>query len=142
MNVQLPMVWNMGWIEVILREYVSGKTEELIRRLKRAQIAKQKVQVFKPRLDDRYSSEHVTSHSSLTLDATNIDDPEQFSLCWTTIRESWGSTRRSFYPRLSLKYSPLSESWPTRGGCWSRSRLPWASVWFDAYVNVGGRVCE
>jgi thymidine kinase len=55
----------------------SGKTEELIRRLKRAQIAKQKVQVFKPQLDNRYSNDHVTSHSSLQLNALNVNDPEE-----------------------------------------------------------------
>jgi thymidine kinase len=52
-----------GWIEVIVGSMFSGKTEELIRRLKRAQIAKQRVQVFKPRIDNRYSSNEVTSHS-------------------------------------------------------------------------------
>lgn len=55
----------------------SGKTEELIRRLKRAQIAKQKVQIFKPQVDNRYSNDHVTSHSSLQLNAQNIENPEQ-----------------------------------------------------------------
>lgn len=54
----------------------SGKTEELIRRLKRAQIAKQKVQIFKPMLDDRYSADHVMSHSSLKLEAINIQHAE------------------------------------------------------------------
>jgi len=52
-----------GWIEVIVGSMFSGKTEELIRRLKRAQIAKQRVQVFKPKIDVRYSSDHVTSHT-------------------------------------------------------------------------------
>jgi thymidine kinase len=55
----------------------SGKTEELIRRLKRAQIAKQKIQIFKPMIDNRYSQEHVTSHSSLRLDAQNIHNIEE-----------------------------------------------------------------
>ncbi len=53
-----------GWIEVICGSMFSGKTEELIRRLKRAQIARIKVQVFKPVIDDRYSKEHVQSHDS------------------------------------------------------------------------------
>ena len=52
-----------GWIEVIVGSMFSGKTEELIRRLRRAQIAKQRTQVFKPRLDNRYSTNQVTSHS-------------------------------------------------------------------------------
>lgn len=54
---------NRGWIEAITGSMFSGKTEELIRRLRRAQLAKQKVQVFKPKIDERYSSGEVTSHS-------------------------------------------------------------------------------
>jgi thymidine kinase len=67
----------MGWVEVICGSMFSGKTEELIRRVRRAQIAKQKVQIFKPTIDIRYSKEHVTSHSALKLDATNIQNPEE-----------------------------------------------------------------
>lgn len=55
-----------GWIEVIVGSMFSGKSEELIRRVRRAQIARQKVQVFKPRIDDRYSKEEIASHSGLT----------------------------------------------------------------------------
>jgi thymidine kinase len=58
-----------GWIEVICGSMFSGKTEELIRRVRRAQIARQKVQVFKPRLDDRYQFERVASHTGMHLDA-------------------------------------------------------------------------
>jgi len=58
-----------GWIEVICGSMFSGKTEELIRRVRRAQIARQKVQVFKPRLDDRYQFERVASHTGMQLDA-------------------------------------------------------------------------
>src|SRR4051794_4469977 len=53
-----------GWIEVVCGSMFSGKTEELIRRLKRAQIARLKVQCFKPVIDDRYSKDHVMSHDS------------------------------------------------------------------------------
>jgi thymidine kinase len=53
----------IGWIEVVVGSMFSGKTEELIRRIKRAEIAKQRVQVFKPRIDNRYSAEEVASHS-------------------------------------------------------------------------------
>lgn len=55
-----------GWIEVIVGSMFSGKSEELIRRVRRAQIARQKVQVFKPRIDDRYSNEEIASHSGMT----------------------------------------------------------------------------
>lgn len=54
--------YTMGQVEVICGSMFSGKTEELIRRLRRARIARQRVQVFKPAIDDRYSPEHVTSH--------------------------------------------------------------------------------
>jgi thymidine kinase len=54
---------NMGWIEVIVGPMFSGKSEELIRRLKRAEIAKQRVQIFKPVIDQRYSHSEIVSHS-------------------------------------------------------------------------------
>jgi thymidine kinase len=55
---------NHGTIEVVCGSMFSGKTEELLRRVKRAQIARQKVQVFKPKVDNRYSVTHVESHNS------------------------------------------------------------------------------
>ena len=58
-----------GWIEVICGSMFSGKTEELIRRVKRATIARQKVQVFKPALDTRYNAEKVSSHNGMHFDA-------------------------------------------------------------------------
>src|ERR1700710_1774363 len=56
-----------GWIEVIAGSMFSGKSEELIRRLRRAQIARQRVQIFKPQLDGRYSDDHIVSHSDMKL---------------------------------------------------------------------------
>jgi thymidine kinase len=76
MNIQLPTLWNMGWVEVICGSMFSGKTEELIRRIKRAQFAKQKIQIFKPIVDTRYSKDHVTSHSSLKTEAETIRHSE------------------------------------------------------------------
>jgi thymidine kinase len=61
-----------GWIEVICGSMFSGKTEELIRRLKRALYGKQRVQVFKPHLDDRYDELAVVSHSQLKIVATPV----------------------------------------------------------------------
>ena len=52
-----------GWIEVVVGPMYSGKTEELIRRLRRAQIARQKVEIFKPSIDTRYGADHIVSHS-------------------------------------------------------------------------------
>jgi thymidine kinase len=55
----------VGWIEVICGSMFSGKSEELIRRLKRAEIARLRIQVFKPAIDNRYSEEHIVSHSEM-----------------------------------------------------------------------------
>ena len=63
-----------GGIEVICGPMFSGKTEELIRRVKRAQIARQKVQIFKPVIDDRYHKTDVVSHSSLAIEAVPVRD--------------------------------------------------------------------
>ncbi len=62
-----------GSIEVICGPMFSGKTEELIRRVRRAQIARQKVQIFKPAIDDRYHESQVVSHSSLTVEAVPVE---------------------------------------------------------------------
>jgi len=64
---------NVGWIEVIVGCMFSGKTEELIRRIRRAQIARQPVAIFKPRIDNRYSSDHIVSHSELKLLSTVVE---------------------------------------------------------------------
>ena len=61
-----------GSIEVVCGPMFSGKTEELIRRVKRAQIAKQKIQIFKPLIDNRYSKTKVVSHSSLKVEALPV----------------------------------------------------------------------
>lgn len=61
-----------GWIEVICGSMFSGKTEELIRRIKRAAIAKQAVQVFKPSIDTRYTVEQVASHSGIFFKAEPV----------------------------------------------------------------------
>jgi thymidine kinase len=58
---------NLGWIEVICGSMFSGKSEELIRRLRRAQIARQRVQIFKPKLDNRYNEDHIVSHSDMKM---------------------------------------------------------------------------
>jgi len=61
-----------GWIEVVTGSMFSGKSEELIRRLRRAIIARQRVQVFKPAIDDRYSATQVVSHSRWRLEAERV----------------------------------------------------------------------
>ena len=66
--------YNGGWIELICGCMFIGKTEELIRRVKRAQIARQKVQVFKPSIDTRYDPKKVTSHSGGEMHAIVVRD--------------------------------------------------------------------
>ena len=63
----------IGWIEVISGCMFSGKTEELIRRLNRALIARQKVEIFKPSMDKRYHDEQIISHSDRTIRSTPVD---------------------------------------------------------------------
>jgi len=61
-----------GWIEVIVGSMFSGKSEELIRRLRRAQIARQKVQIFKPLVDTRYADDHIVSHSEMRIESRTV----------------------------------------------------------------------
>lgn len=67
---------NSGWVEVICGVMFSGKSEELIRRIKRAVIAKQKVQVFKPDIDNRYDPLSINSHSGVKIQAVTIKQTE------------------------------------------------------------------
>ena len=69
-----------GSIEVICGSMFSGKTEELIRRMKRAQFAKQKVEIYKPCIDVRYSEDEVVSHDSHSIPSTPIDSPASMLL--------------------------------------------------------------
>jgi len=62
-----------GWIEVICGSMFSGKTEELLRRLKRAKIAKQKIEIFKPHIDVRYSESEVVSHDENAIPSTPVE---------------------------------------------------------------------
>lgn len=66
-----------GWIEVIAGGMFSGKTEALIHRLRRAVIARRKVQSFKPRIDERYEKDHIVSHSQMRLETQTVDHAEE-----------------------------------------------------------------
>lgn len=68
---------NHGYIEVVIGPMYSGKSEELIRRIKRAKIAKQNIVVFKPKIDDRYSKEDVVSHSGDSVNAIPINSAKE-----------------------------------------------------------------
>lgn len=63
---------NTGWIEVVVGCMFSGKTEELIRRMRRAQIARQAIAIFKPVIDTRFSADHIVSHSEARLHSTPV----------------------------------------------------------------------
>ncbi|HET56443.1 MAG TPA: thymidine kinase [Ignavibacteria bacterium] len=66
-----------GWIEVIAGCMFSGKTEELIRRLRRAQIAKQRVKIFKPKIDNRYAENKIVSHSEQSLPSEMVTSAQE-----------------------------------------------------------------
>jgi thymidine kinase len=68
---------NLGWIEVICGSMFSGKSEELIRRLRRAQIARQRVQIFKPKVDNRFSEDHIVSHSEMKIKSQLVTQPKE-----------------------------------------------------------------
>ncbi len=70
--MDVPRAQQAGWIEVITGSMFSGKSEELIRRLRRAQIARQKVQIFKPTFDTRYGDHHIVSHSDMRIASENV----------------------------------------------------------------------
>jgi len=70
----------LGWIEVICGSMFSGKTEELIRRLKRARIARQKVEIFKPGIDTRYDEQNVVSHDENYIPSTPVQSASQILL--------------------------------------------------------------
>ena len=68
---------NIGWIEVICGSMFSGKTEELIRRIRRAELAKQKIKIFKPKDDVRYGKNKVTSHDNNSIKSKPINSPKK-----------------------------------------------------------------
>ena len=73
-----------GWIEVICGSMFSGKTEELIRRLRRAEMAGQNVEIFKPKLDTRYAEEEVVSHNPTKIRSTPVESPSEILLLGST----------------------------------------------------------
>ena len=77
---------NMGWIEVICGPMFSGKSEELMRRLRRARIARKRVQVFKPSIDTRYSSDEIVSHGDIRMKSEVVKDASEIltRLDWRT----------------------------------------------------------
>ena len=72
-----------GWIEVICGSMFSGKTEELIRRMKRAQFANQKMLLFKPIIDNRYHETNIVSHQGTSIQAISVTDSSEILKSWT-----------------------------------------------------------
>ncbi|QCX53120.1 thymidine kinase [Elizabethkingia sp. JS20170427COW] len=72
-----------GWMEVICGSMFSGKTEELIRRLRRAEMAGQHVEIFKPKIDTRYSDEDIVSHNENKIRSTAVSSPDEILLLST-----------------------------------------------------------
>jgi thymidine kinase len=70
---------NVGWIEVICGPMFSGKSEELIRRLRRAMIARKRVEVFKPTIDNRYSDNEIVSHGDLRMNSQVVKDAAEIT---------------------------------------------------------------
>jgi thymidine kinase len=86
-----------GWIEVIAGSMFSGKSEELIRRLRRARIARQKVQVFKPKIDIRYSLDHIVSHSEMRHESTAVETAAEILALIETATEVVGVDEAQFF---------------------------------------------
>src|ERR1700738_840180 len=77
---------NMGWIEVVCGPMFSGKSEELMRRLRRARIARKRVQVFKPVIDTRYATDEIVSHGDIRMKSETISSAGEIltKLDWRT----------------------------------------------------------
>jgi thymidine kinase len=86
-----------GWIEVITGSMFSGKSEELIRRLRRAQIARQKVQTFKPFVDDRFSADHIVSHSEMRIPSETVRSSAELVSLVATATEVVGIDEGQFF---------------------------------------------
>lgn len=89
-----------GWVEVICGSMFSGKTEELIRRLNRAIIAKQKVEIFKPKIDTRYHQTEVVSHNDTRIRSTPVDFAEDILLKVSNCEVVGIDEAQFFDPRL------------------------------------------
>jgi thymidine kinase len=99
-----------GWIEVITGSMFSGKSEELIRRVRRAEIARQHVQVFKPRLDTRFAEEYVTSHSDIRLAAESVGSARELLEAVHTETEVVGIDEGQFFDQeLPMICSTLAD---------------------------------
>jgi thymidine kinase len=86
-----------GWLEVICGSMFSGKTEELIRRLTRARIARQRVEIFKPALDTRYHAQDVVSHNQTSIRSTPVQSPSEILLLASRATDVVGIDEAQFF---------------------------------------------
>src|SRR5882724_11719183 len=93
----------MGWIEVVVGPMFSGKSEELIRRLRRAEIARQRVQIFKPAIDARYAANEIVSHSGLGITSDTVTKASEI-----LEQKWWELTKHNFWAR---KFWMFARSW-------------------------------
>ena len=99
-----------GWIEVVTGSMFSGKSEELIRRLRRAQIAKQRVQIFKPLLDNRFSDDHIVSHSDMRIASQNVKSSDELIGLVAETTEVVGIDEGQFFdPNLPAACNTLAD---------------------------------
>jgi len=88
---------DQGWIEVITGSMFSGKSEELIRRLRRAQIARQPVQIFKPHIDNRFDDDQIVSHSDMRIASQTVKSSDELVLCVSDDTEVVGIDESQFF---------------------------------------------
>lgn len=98
-----------GWIEVICGSMFSGKTEELIRRLKRVEFAQQKLLLFKPAIDNRYSEEQVVSHKGSSLEAIPVKSASEIWNHWKKERVVAIDEAQFFDPEISTICNDLAK---------------------------------
>lgn len=102
---------HIGWIEVICGPMFSGKSEELIRRLRRAMIARKRVQVFKPTIDTRYSQNEIVSHSDARMRSEVVATPAEILACLDWRTEVIGIDEANFFgPELANVAQQLADS--------------------------------
>ena len=99
-----------GWIEVITGSMFSGKSEELIRRLRRAQIAKQKVQIFKLLIDNSFSDDHIVSHSDMRIPSQSVANSDELVTLVDADTEVVGIDEGQFFdPNLPVACNTLAD---------------------------------
>jgi thymidine kinase len=100
-----------GWIEVIVGSMFSGKSEELIRRLRRARIARQNVQIFKPSIDTRYSEDHIVSHGEMRIESRAVEGSRQLLEAVAPETEVVGIDEGQFFDQdyLGKPFEPMPQ---------------------------------